>query len=328
MHALVTGANGFVGRTLCRRLAERPEGNNTVRALVRRRTESARLEQMGVTVFHGDVTEEGSLPAALEGVDTVFHLAGIRRSPTRAPFFDVNAEGTRKVCEAMLQSTTARKIVLCGSLTASGPSTPDRPRREEDPLQPTDPYGESKAEAERILFSYGDRLDVSVIRPPRILGPGDVENLAFFKLVKRGYRARLGGGPRPLSMVDVEDVVTLFLLVAERPEAKGEVFFATTEETTTLEEVQDEAAAELGISLKTIPIAPAALQTLAFAADVFSQVTSRHLTLNRKLARQLLAPAWTCSAEKAKRVLGFSARWSLRDSVRRSARWYVENGWV
>ena len=166
----------------------------------------------------------------------VFHLAGLRRAPERKAFFRVNAEGTRAVCDAMLRSG-ARRLVLAGSLAAVGPSEPGRPHVETDPFAPREWYGESKAEAERIALASG--LEVSVARPPRILGPGDRENLVFFRLANHGIRLRIGGGPRPLSVVDVDDVVELLLLQSTRPEAVGEAFFAPGPETTTLEEIQD-----------------------------------------------------------------------------------------
>ena len=63
-------------------------------------------------------------------------------------------------------------------------------------------------------------------------------------------------------------------------------------------------------------------------ADGVTQVTGRRLPLNRKFARQLLAPAWTCSSAKAERVLGFRATRDVADSIRRSAHWYKEQGWL
>ncbi len=140
----------------------------------------------------------------------------------------------------------AKRLVLCGSLSAMGPSQPGRPHVESDPFAPAEWYGESKAKAEQIAFSYNGRLEVAVARPPRILGPADRENLVFFKLVMRGWRLAIGGGPRPLSMVDVDDVVDGMLLLAERPEAVGEAFFLTANETTTIEELQDRVAAGPG----------------------------------------------------------------------------------
>ena len=125
----------------------------------------------------------------------VFHLAGVRRAATREDFMRVNAEGTRHVCEALVATGARPRLVLAGSLGASGPSTPGRPKMEEDPLRPAEWYGESKAEAERIAFSYADRLPVTVVRPPRIVGPGDRENLLLFKLVPRGLRLELAEAP-------------------------------------------------------------------------------------------------------------------------------------
>jgi len=325
MQALVTGANGFLGHALCRRLCEAGHG---VRALVRAGSDRSLLEGLPVNFVQGDVTRPESLPAALDGVEVVFHLAGLRRAPARAGFQAVNVEGTRNVCEAMVAARTPRRLLFAGSLSALGPSRPGHPHDEAAPFAPAEWYGESKRDAELLAHGYRDRLEVTTIRPVRILGPGDRENLAFFKLVSRGLRLEIGGGPRPLCMVDVEDVVDQLLLQATHPAAVGEAFFCAAPQEVSLEWLQDEVAAELGGRPRALHLSPAALTALATVADGLSKVTGRHLPLNRKLARQLLAAAWTCSAEKAARLLGHRSGRSLSGSVRASARWYREQGWL
>jgi dihydroflavonol-4-reductase len=322
MRALVTGANGFMGAWLTRALLER---NWSVRCLVRSANAPA-LDGLSADRAVGDVLDPLSVARAMEGADVVFHLAGIRRSPERDAFFKVNAEGTRAVCEAMV-AAKSRRLVLCSSLAASGPSTPDRPRRESDPLAPAEWYGESKAEAERIAFSYADRMEVTAIRPARVVGPGDKENLAFFKLVERGWRLSICGGPRPLSFVDVEDVVGLLLLLGERREAVGEAFFSTGE-IITLPALLEEVAGVLGARTRRLYMPPLLLRALAAGADMVSKLTGRHLPLNRKLARQLLVPAWTCTGEKAERLLGHKPARSIADSIRTAAAWYRAQGWL
>jgi dihydroflavonol-4-reductase len=325
VRSLITGAGGFVGSHLARRLCA---GGGQVRCLVRPGGDLSALEGLAVERVLGDVTDPGSLARAVYGVEVVFHLAGVRRAATPKAFMDVNAEGTRRVCEAMVASGTARRLVLCGSLAAAGPSTPDRPRLESDPLAPDEWYGQSKAEGEKVAMSYADRLEVTSARPARILGPGDRENLVFFKLLKKGVALHLGGGPRPLSLVDVQDVVDLLVLLADRPEAVGEAFFVAGPGTMTLEQLQAIGAQALGVRPRPLALAPAVLRGLAQAADLVTRVSGRRLPLNRKLARQLLAPAWTCSTEKAARVLGFIPKRSVEESVRQSALWYREQGWI
>jgi dihydroflavonol-4-reductase len=326
LNTLVTGANGFLGSWLVRALLAR---GHHVACLLRAGSNLSGL--VGLEEYErveGDVTDASALARAVRGRDVVFHLAGVRRAATREDFMRVNAEGTRLLCEALVATGGGPRLVLAGSLGASGPSTPARPKVEEDPALPTEWYGESEAEAERIAFSYADRLPVTVVRPPRIVGPGDRENLLLFRLVARGVRLELGGGPRPLTLVDVEDVVDLLLRVAERDEALGQAFFVGWPRPLTLEELQDIAAEALGVRPRTVHLPPAVLTALATVADGVTRVTGRRLPLNRKFARQLLAPAWTCSSARAERLLGFRATRDVTDSIRRSARWYAEQGWL
>ncbi len=323
MDVTVTGAAGFLGVHLVRTLRAR---GDRVRCLVRRANDAGALADAGAEVLEGDVTKPDTLPRAVDGADVVFHLAGVRRAPVRSTFMHVNAEGTRRVCEAMVAGG-AKRLVFAGSLAATGPSLPGQPKREEDPFEPREWYGESKAEGERIAFSFGDRLEVTSVRPVRIIGPGDRENLPFFRIVAKGLKLDVTGPRRPISFVDVDDVVAHCLLLAERKEAVGEAFFSVGEELS-LAEMQDVLAEVLGVSVRRIPVPPPLLRALATAADGVSTVTGKKLPLNRKLARQLLAPAWSCSPEKSARLLGFRAKKSIRASIAESARWYRDQGWL
>ncbi len=324
MKVFVTGATGFVGRHLLRALLER--GDRVV-ALLRPSADRSVLPP-GVETVTGDVTDPASVTQGMRGADLVFHLAGIRRAARREVFMRVNAEGTRHVAEAAARQETPPRIVFAGSLAATGPAREGRPVREEDPFRPFEWYGESKARAEEILASYGDRLPWTSLRPPRILGPGDEENRPFFKLVARGVRLEIGGPPRPMSMVDVADVVRALLLLAEAEEAVGEAFFVAAEGALTLGELMDAAGEALGVRLRPVPVPPALLWTLATLADGVTRLSGRRLPLNRKLARQLTAPSWECSSEKIETRLGFRPRVPLLESVRASARWYREQGLV
>ena len=320
MHALVTGAAGFLGTALVRALSAR---GDRVRALVRREAEALRLP--GVEVVRGDATDAAALRASVRGVDVVLHLAGVRRAADPAEFMRVNAGSTRLLLEACLaEAPRLSRFVLAGSLAAAGPSR--RPRREEEPLAPAEPYGASKAEAERVVLAHADRLPVTVARPPRIMGAGDRENLVFFRIAARGLV--LSFGDRPLSWIDVDDCARGFLLLAERPAAAGEAFFLASPTRTSAEALMAEVARVLAVKARRVPVPALLLRAAAAAADAVTRVTGRRLPLNRKLAAQLLAPGWVCDPSKARARLGFEAETPLAVSVERAVAWYRQHGWL
>jgi nucleoside-diphosphate-sugar epimerase len=126
----------------------------------------------------------------------------------------------------------------------------------------------------------------------------------------------------------VDDVVDQLLLQADRPEAVGQAFFSAARETRTVEALMRSIADVLGVKARTVYVPPMLLRAVGSVADVISNATGKKLPINRKLARQLLAPGWECSTEKAERLLGFVAKRSLESSIRRSAESYLAAGWL
>jgi nucleoside-diphosphate-sugar epimerase len=320
MRTLVTGAGGFLGQALVRALVAR---GDAVRALVRRAPEA--VAALGAEPVVGDATDPEVLRRAVAGVEVVHHLAGVRRATAPAEFLRVNAESTRLLLEACLAAAPGiSRFVLAGSRAAVAPSR--EPVREDAPRAPVEPYGASKAEAERIALSYAEILPVAVARPPRIVGPGDRENLLFFRIARAGLVLDLGD--RPLSWIDVDDCARGFLLLAERPEARGEVFFLASPEPTSARGLMEEAARALGVRARRVPVPDALLRGAARLADLVTDLTGRRLPLNRKLAAQVLAPGWRCDPGKAHDRLGFVAGTPLAASVARAAEWYRRSGWL
>jgi nucleoside-diphosphate-sugar epimerase len=322
MRTLVTGAAGFLGTALVRTLVAR---GHQVRALDRGQSDA--LRALGAEVVAGDALDPAVLRAAVADQEAVIHLVGIRRSTDPAEFLRVNAEGTRTALEACLAAAPRlSRFVLAGSRAALAPSA--EAVDETAPFAPVEPYGASKAEAERIAFSYSDRLPVAVARPPRIMGPGDRENLLFFEIARKGFAFGFGGPPRLLSWIDVDDCARGFALLAERPEAVGEAFFLASPVRTSAQELMLEAGRALGRRTRRITVPPPLLRGVARAADAVTNLTGRRLPLNSKLAAQVLAPGWQCDPGKARARLGFEATTSLADSIGRAARWYLEHGWL
>jgi nucleoside-diphosphate-sugar epimerase len=189
-----------------------------------------------------------------------------------------------------------------------------------------EPYGASKAEAERIVRAHADRLPVTVLRPPRIMGPGDRENLFFFRIAKAGFAVAFSGPPRPLSWIDVDDCACAFLVAAERPEAVGEVFHLAHPDSTDAPSLMAAIGDALGVKTRLVTVPPPALRAAAAASALLTRLGGPRLPLNPKLAAQLLAPGWRVDASKARDRLGFEATTPLAASIAAAVRWYRERG--
>ena len=198
MKILVTGANGFVGRAVCRRLLSEAW---TVAGAVRRQV----TLQAGVEARHiGEIGPGTDWDQALAGVQAVVHLAARvhvmkdKAADPLAAFRRVNTEGTLRLAEVAAQAGV-KHFIFMSSIKVNGDGTePGRPFRADDAVAPQDPYGRSKWEAEQGLAELSARtgMAVTILRPPLIYGPGVGGNLqALLTVLSRGV-------PLPLGLVD------------------------------------------------------------------------------------------------------------------------------
>ncbi len=198
MKVLVTGANGFVGRALCRDLMQ--HGHELRRAV--RNTPGASPPDAASTVVVGDVGPSTDWRAALAGVDAVVHLAAQVHMPedtatnALAEYRRVNVEGTRSLAAAAWR-TGVRRLLFLSSAKVHGERSV-RPFTEMDAPQPEDRYAVSKLEAEEALKQTlaGGRTQWTILRPPLVYGPEVRAN--FLQLVRTVAR----GVPLPLAAID------------------------------------------------------------------------------------------------------------------------------
>jgi nucleoside-diphosphate-sugar epimerase len=184
----VTGGTGFVGSRL---IALAVEAGHQVRALTRR--EQAAREH--IDWVSGDLDAGDALARLCDGADAVIHVAGVVNAPDRAGFAAGNIEGTRNMLAAA-ESAGVQRFVHVSSLAAREPEM--------------SAYGWSKAEAEQLVEH--SLLDTSVVRPPAIYGPGDLEMLELFRLARKGVALLPPGGR--LSVIEVGDLGRLLLALA------------------------------------------------------------------------------------------------------------------
>lgn len=233
--ALVTGATGFLGGALARRLAA--EGAQ-VRAMARSPEKADYIRDVpGIEVVQGDVRQPDRMRELTRGCDYVFHVAvavgdwDIQRA--------VNVEGTRHVMEAATAAQVTR-VVYVSSIAAYG-YTGKSVLREDDPLTPsqTDAYSATKAESEKVVQQIGTahNLSYAIIRPGMIYGPRSSQwTELMFKVAKRRPILWVGSGRGSFFPIHVDDVVDLMVLMAVHPAAHNEIFNAVNLEPVTWRE--------------------------------------------------------------------------------------------
>lgn len=265
---LVTGANGLIGQALCRELALR---GFAVLAAVR---EPQTFQQMpGVVVVQAPDLADPSANWHLEGVDVVVHAAARVHVMNRTlgeleRFMAVNHDGTVRLARACAQSGV-RRLVFVSTIKVNGEYTePGHPFVAGDPVaKPTDPYALSKYEAENSLFALGQTtgLEVVVVRPPLVYGPGAKGNL---ELLERAIRR---GVPLPIGLLDVNrrslvsltNLVDLLVTCVTHSQAAAEVFLASDGDDLSTLELARQIAKACGLPLRFVSVPPRLLRLAA-----------------------------------------------------------------
>ena len=243
MKCLVSGATGFIGRHLCQQLQDR---GDTVIALSRR---GATLPG-GAPTLALDLAHNMPASDVLQGVDVVFHLAGIaHQQAPDAAYSALNENATLQLARVCSAAGVARFVFL-SSVKAMGAATSAGERAERECTTPTDAYGLSKWRAERALQAEfaADPMAVVILRPALVYGGSAKGNLA---LLAKGAEAGL---PRPpalgaRSMVAVDDLVDLLCIVAREPVQAIETWIVTDGEHYSTRLVYDQLRAAAGKSV-------------------------------------------------------------------------------
>jgi dihydroflavonol-4-reductase len=326
MIALVTGANGFVGSHLVRALTS---AGWTVRAMVRKTSDLSLLKDVPCDYAYGDVTDRGSLDAAVDGADVIFHVAGAISSLTQAGFDRINRDGTVNLVDACLKTKRPPgRFLLVSSIAAAGPSTRERRRTEADEPEPVSMYGFSKLAGELALQPLSGHIDTTIVRPPIVYGPGDTATLDLYKSVQQGVIPRVSGGDRPLSLVHVSDLVRGMIAAATHPAAVGQTFYLCGPEDRTMVEFQLEIARQLSKKPFVVPIPLSILRLAGEAAHQWQSFRGKPRPFGRDKVAEAVQDSWAMDPTHAAETIGFQGAITLSEGIADAVVWYRSHGWL
>lgn len=265
MRVLVTGASGFVGTEVVKNLKLQ---NFEVLVANRRASKS----EADASYIVGDLGPDSNWHEALKGCDVVIHLAArvhvMNDSAVEplAEFRKANVEGTLNLA---MQAATAgvRRFVFISSVKVNGERTEiDRPFTENDAANPQDAYGISKYEAEQglLLIAQQTGMEVVIIRPPLVYGPGVKANFAsLMQVVKRRIPLPLGAINNKRSFVYVGNLVSLVLRCIDHPAAPNQVFLVSDGCDLSTTELLRECALALGVKARLLPVPQSLIEACA-----------------------------------------------------------------
>ncbi|MCA9772030.1 MAG: NAD-dependent epimerase/dehydratase family protein, partial [Myxococcales bacterium] len=319
-----TGATGFIGTHLTRELLN---SGHEVLGLVRAPAKIAPDLRDSMEVLPGDLSIFRDPNLRLPPCDVVVHLAAPVTAPSARDYDQTNRAAVEDLLGALSRQVwKPRRLLLCSSLAAAGPSTPGRPHTEDDPLGPIDWYGQAKAGAEALVDDLP--YPVTILRPCIVLGAGDPATLALFKMARTGFALRPAGPPQEVSFVDVADVVTAIAAMAGDAGEAGHVYFIAQDGTITVDEMLAAMGAAQGKRVRVIAIPRAALRAAVTLGTAAARVLPIRNQLDLKQYKQMTAPAFACSSARLQRELGWKPVVGLAESVERAAAGYRAMGWL
>lgn len=325
MRILVTGATGFTGKALTRRLLD--DGHQVIALDYKEGHKTEEIRKWGATVYIGSVTDAKIVNELMPGVDVVQHLAAAFRELNVPDTYyeEVNIGGTRTVLEAALKAGV-KKFVYCSTCGVHG-NIKNPPGGEDAPIAPADYYQRTKYEAEPVALEYNRKgLPCTILRPAAIYGPGDPERFSMiYKRVATGTFPMFGNGKTLYHPLYIDNLVDALVLAMEPGKGLGEAYLIADEEYVEIEDLVQRVAKAMGRQVKIphYPVWPVVaaghvMETLCKPFKVTPPIFPRRVDWFRQNRAFRI--------DKAKRDLGYAPRVPLDEGLRLTYEWYKAEG--
>lgn len=271
---MITGASGFVGRTLARTLSERQVPF----------VGAVRQHALAGQIAVGELNSSTDWRGALTGCHAVIHLAARvhvmheTEADALSAYREVNVAASLNLARQAWEMGVKR-FVFVSSVKVNGEATYGTPFRSSDTPAPLDPYGVSKLEAEQALqqFAQHSGMELVIVRPPLVYGPGVRANFQrLMELVRKGWPLPLGAVTNRRSMVSIDNLTDLLILCGHDDRAAGQVFMVSDDHDVSTRDLLLMLAQSMGKRSRLLPV-PQVLLRLAAALLGKSAQASRVL---------------------------------------------------
>jgi len=324
MKVLVTGATGFTGRHLTRRLYDL---GYDVRVMARDKSKVEQSNNFEPDIIQGDIRDRDVVEGAVKGVKMVFNIAAAFRNagiPDKV-YWETHVNGTQNLLNASKKNDIER-FIHCSTVGVHG-HIENPPADETYSFNPDDIYQVTKLKGELNALKYHmeTKLPLTIIRPCPIYGPGDMRLIKLFRLCSKNIIPILGNGNVFYHMVYIDDLVDAFILAAENKVAIGETFIVGGSECYTLNQIIDFIAEKnektplkLYLPAKPFQMLGSLCESLCIPLGINPPIYRRRVdffTKSRKF-----------DISKSKKMIGFKPKVCLKEGINRTANWYEKSG--
>jgi nucleoside-diphosphate-sugar epimerase len=287
MNVFVTGASGFIGQVIVRNLLK--TGHSVTALLLPQEPESL---SGGAAIIRGDITRPETLFGAMKSAQAVIHIAGSVGFQTWKNCLAINRDGTANVVREAANSGV-RRFIQMSSVAVYG-RTPGVPIREDFRVKKIgDPYGDTKIDGESLVQEQArlGKLDLTIIRPTVVYGPGDDKFLPTLLQSLRSDRFRFfGDGEQTVDLIHVDDVAAFVLRVLEEPRSIGKIYNLTNLKNPSWNEMVQMVTSELGLPMPERHLAYSTAYRLAGIMEFLSHLTGKPPRLSRYSVRVVGRP--------------------------------------
>jgi nucleoside-diphosphate-sugar epimerase len=329
MRVLITGGTGFIGSRLALNCLKRGYSVNIVsQENSGAESENRRfIEAAGGKVAICSVTDRKKIFELVKGIDVVYHLAAAQHEANFSDqrFWDVNVTGTTNVIEASLNARVER-FVQGSTIGVYGVSLSGQ-LDERSALKPDNIYGITKLEAEKIVRSFSEKLEVVVIRISETYGPGDLRLLKMFRGIRKSTFPLIGDGENIHHLIYIADLIHGLHLAATVDKAVGNVFVLSGKDALTTTAMIETIATTLGKASPRLrlPLSPCVL--LAILTESLCRPIGIPPPLHRR-RMDFFRKSFFFSRELSERILGFVPIVSFQQGVAETVRWYRVMGYM
>jgi nucleoside-diphosphate-sugar epimerase len=314
--AALTGATGFIGQELLRQLLA---AGWQVRALTRRTPSGPATPHL--TWIKGDLAQKAQLAELVAGADVVIHLAGAIKARRRSDFHAANAAGVAAMIEASIIGASSVKkksphFILISSLAAREPALSD--------------YAASKAAGEETLRRSAPGLNWTIIRPPAVYGPGDMEILKIFQSLKYGVGFLVGGAQNRLSLIHVGDLCAGILATMAKEPAFGRLLHIDDGRKGgyTVAEIMTMGSRILKKKPRHVRLPRLLLVMAAGLNQGMCRLTGRAPMLTFGKVRELHHSDWVCDGENVADLFDWQPEKDAETGLAETLSWYRDQGLI